>query len=139
MNTNKQAPLAGWGTAFLRWVVGVVFLMHGGQKLFTYGFHGVAGTMQHLGIPLPMVSAVVVTLVEFFGGLALVLGLGTRFAAALLTVNMLVAVLKVHLKNGFFLPQGFEYALSLLVANLSLVLTGPGKAALGNVFGHRKG
>src|SRR5437660_4563294 len=60
METGR--PGAGTGLAILRVVVGIVFLMHGGQKLFIYGFHNVGGFMQQLGIPLPQVAGVVVTL-----------------------------------------------------------------------------
>ena len=134
--TNWQAQ--GWGLAILRIVVGSVFLAHGAQKLFTYGFGGVTGMMAHLGIPLPAVSAVVVSLVEFLGGAALVLGLLTRWAAIPLSVNMLVAILAVHLKGGFFLPAGFEYALTLLAANVALAIAGPGALAVDNWIADRK-
>ena len=79
-----------------------------------------------------MVSGVVVTLVEFFGGLALVLGLLTPWAAALNACDMLVAVLVVHLRNGFFAPRGFEYPLAMLAACIAVALAGPGAAALDN-------
>ncbi len=119
-----------WGITILRVVVGVVFLMHGGQKLFVFGFHNVGAFMAQRGIPMPMVAGVVVTLVEFFGGLALAFGLVTRIAAALIAFEMLVAVLAVHLRGGFFLPAGYEYPLTLLAANLALMSSGPGAAAL---------
>jgi putative oxidoreductase len=83
-----------------------------------------------MGIPVPQVSAIVVSLVEFVGGICLILGIGTRWAAILLVINMAVAVLKVHLPAGFFAPRGFEYPLTLLAANLTLALTGPGRPAL---------
>jgi putative oxidoreductase len=118
-------------------VVGIAFLMHGWQKLFVLHFAGVAGFFGHLGIPLPMVAAVVVTLVEFLGGIALVLGLFTRWAAWLLAIDMVVAILQVHLKGGFFLPQGYEYALALLAANIALALTGPGAASVDGVLGKK--
>jgi putative oxidoreductase len=124
----------GIGIAALRWIVGVVFLVHGSQKLFVYGFHGVAQSLAQAGIPLASVAAVVLTLVEFLGGIALILGALTRWAAALLAINMAVAVLAVHAKHGFFLPAGYEYALTLLVANLSLMLAGGGVCALDNLF-----
>jgi putative oxidoreductase len=124
----------GIGIAALRLIVGVVFLVHGSQKLFVYGFHGVAQFLAGAGFPLAGVAAVVLTLVEFLGGIALILGALTRGAAALLAINMAVAVLAVHAKNGFFLPAGYEYALTLLVANLSLVLAGGGVCALDNLF-----
>ena len=123
---------SSWGLTFLRIAVGVVFLMHGGQKLFIYGIPGVAGNFEKMGIPQPMISAVVVTLVEFLGGLALILGILTRYAALLIAFDMLVAMLLVHLKGGFFLPRGFEYPLVLLAANLTLALSGPGALALGS-------
>jgi putative oxidoreductase len=123
------------GIAALRFIVGVVFLVHGSQKLFVYGFSGVAGSFGHIGIPVPALSAVVVTLVEFLGGLALIAGLFTRWAAILLAINMTVAVLAVHLKHGFFASAGgFEYPLTLLVANISLALAGPGACAVDNLL-----
>lgn len=128
MNNNSSSQ--AWGITVLRVAVAIVFLMHGGQKLFVFGFHGVAGFMGQLGIPLPTLSAVVVTLVEFVGGLALLLGVGTRLAALLLAIDMVVAVLAVHLKHGFFLPMGFEYALTMLLTSIALTLTGAGAASV---------
>ena len=114
-------------------MVGVVFLAHGLQKLVMFGINGTAGFFAHAGLPMPMVSATLATGAEFLGGLALLLGLFTRPAAAILSFNMLVAVLAVHLKGGFFLPAGIEYALTLMVANIALILTGAGAFALDNV------
>src|SRR5215469_10830938 len=68
---------SGWGLTILRVVVGIVFVMHGGQKIFVIGIQHVAGMFAHLGIPEPLVSAVVVSLVEFLGGIALIVGLAT--------------------------------------------------------------
>jgi putative oxidoreductase len=120
-------------------MVGVVFLAHGYQKVFMWGFAGVTGAFAKMGIPMPGVMGPLVALVELLGGLALFTGLLTRWAAFALAVNMTVAVLGVHLKNGFFLPAGFEYALTLLVANVALVLAGPGVCALDNLIGKRPG
>lgn len=122
---------SGWGLTLLRLTVGTVFVIHGGQKLFIFGFGHVGGMLQHMGFPLPQVFGVILTLVEFFGGVALILGIFTRWAALLIAIDMAVAVLKVHLPHGFFGPGGFEYPLTLLVANLTLALSGPGAAALG--------
>jgi putative oxidoreductase len=125
----------GWGIAVLRVVVGIVFLVHGGQKLFVWGFSTVAGFFGQVGIPLPLLAAIVVTLVEFLGGLALVAGLFTRWAAIPLAINMLGAMLTVHLKAGFFLPDGYEFVLTLLAANVALVLLGSGEASVDKLLG----
>jgi putative oxidoreductase len=119
-----------WGLAVLRMVVGIVFLVHGYQKLFKFGFHGVAGMLGHIGIPLPGFFAVVVTLVEFVGGILLILGLATRIAAAFVAFDMLVALLAVHLKNGFFNPMGIEFPLTLFAAAICLALAGGGVLSL---------
>jgi len=132
---RSMGRLQGLGTAALRFVVGLVFLVHGGQKLFVYHFAGTAGFFDKAGIPLAGLFGVVVPLVEFLGGIALILGLGTRVAAILLAINMLGAIYFVHAKNGFSMQTGgYEYALTLLVANLSLALSGSGAAALDNLL-----
>ncbi len=118
------------GIAVLRIVVGVVFLMHGYQKLFKFGFHGVTGMFSHFGIPLPGFFAVVVTLVEFVGGILLITGLATRIPAALLAVDMLVAIFAVHIKVGFFSPMGVEFPLTLLAGLICLFFAGGGAASL---------
>ncbi|MBI3329696.1 MAG: DoxX family protein [Nitrospinae bacterium] len=130
MNPQRFSQWQGWGITILRVVVGIVFVMHGGQKLFSYGFSGVAQALGQAGIPAPMLSGVMVTAVEFLGGLALLLGLFTCWAAILLAINMLGAIVTVHWQAGFFLPMGFEFALTLLAANVTLALAGPGAASL---------
>ena len=130
--------LQGWGIALLRVVVGIVFTMHGGQKLFVVGFGGVAGFLGQVGVPAPMLSAVVVTLVEFLGGLALLAGFLTRWAAIPLSIDMVVAILTVHLPGGFFLPKGYEFALTLLGATLALACLGSGEASVDRLLEERK-
>jgi putative oxidoreductase len=122
----------------LRMVVGVIFLAHGAQKLFgAFGGYGVSGTAQlfeQIGITPGIFWAVVVGLVEFGGGLAVLIGLLTRYAATLLAINMLVAILRVHLVSGFFLPTGFEYALALFGASLTLLIGGAGHLSFDHYF-----
>jgi len=119
-----------FGLTVLRVVLGIVFLMHGYQKLFQMGFHGVAGMFTHMGIPLPFVSAVIVTLVEFVGGILLIAGVAVRIAASLIAIDMLVAVLTVHMKHGFFVPSGIELPLTLLAAAICLAIAGGGAMQL---------
>ncbi len=134
---HNSSSSQSWGLTVLRVIVGIVFLVHSGQKLFIWGFHGVAGFLGGLGIPFPMFSGVVLTLVELLAGAALVLGLLTRWAAMLLALEMLVAILTFHLKHGFFVPAGVEYPLMLLTANVTLLLSGPGAASVDGVIAKR--
>jgi putative oxidoreductase len=122
----------------LRVVTGLAFIAHGGQKLFVYGFAGVSGAFGQMGIPLPGVVGPAIALLEFFGGLALVFGLLTRLASLGLALNMLGAILLVHLKGGFFLPTGYEYALALFSTTATLALTGAGNFSLDALIASRR-
>jgi len=130
------SDMRSWGITVLRVVVGVVFLMHGGQKFFS-GFHNVAGFLASIRIPAPQAAAIALTLLEFFGGMALILGLFTRAVALLLAFDMAVAVVLVHLKNGFFNPAGFEFPLTLLAATLCLAFSGSGVASVDGMIGRK--
>jgi putative oxidoreductase len=114
----------------LRAALGVVFVMHGWQKATVMGHAGVAGFLGSLGVPLPSVSAALLIATELGGGLAILAGAFTRAAAALTASAMLVATALVHWPNGFFLPNGYEFTLTLLLASAALALTGPGAYAV---------
>ena len=123
----------------LRVVLGVTFILHGGQKLFVYGLDGVAGSFGQMGIPAAAFLGPLVAFVEFFGGIAIVLGLLTRLAAFGVGATMVGAILTVHLKQGFFNPGGVEFPLALLASAIALVLTGAGAYSLDAAIAQRIG
>lgn len=125
------------GLLILRVALGSVFVAHGAQKLFGFGLSGTAGFLGSLGIPLPEVNAAALIGVELVGGLALLAGMFTRVAAALVSSAMLVAVAVVHLPNGYFLPNGVEFALTLMLASLAVTFTGPGRYSIDARLGGR--
>lgn len=126
---------AGYGLTLLRIIAGLTFAAHGAQKLFGwfggYGLAGVGQWMESIGLAPGYLLALLAGSAEFFGGLALVIGLLVRPAAAVLVVTMLVAIFSVHLGNGFFISDnGYEYALALLAISLTVLIEGAGKLSL---------
>jgi len=126
---------AGLGPLALRVPVGIIFAAHGAQKLFGwFGGYGLEGTGQFfgsIGLNPGYLMALLAGAAEFFGGLALVLGLLVRPAAAALAFAMLVAIFAVHISKGFFMSNnGYEYALALFAASVSLLFSGGGRYAV---------
>lgn len=129
------ATSAGWGTLALRIPAGIIFAAHGAQKLFGwFGGYGLEGTGQWLasiGLTPGYLMALLAGSAEFFGGLALVLGLFVRPAAAALAFAMLVAIFSVHIDKGLFVTNnGYEFGLALFAIAASLVVTGAGRASI---------
>lgn len=133
IKVHTSPALQAWGITVLRAVVGLVFVAHGLQKVFM-GVESVAGSMGQIGLPWPVAAAYLATFIELVGGLALIGGFLTRWVAIPLALEMLVAGAVVHWPAGFFLPNGYEFALTLLGACAALSLLGPGVYALDNVL-----
>lgn len=126
------------GIALLRIITGIVFLMHGWQKVLTMGLPGVTTAFTHMGIPMPGVTAPLVALLELLGGVALIIGFLTRLAAVGFICEMIGAIAYVHLKNGFFNPMGYEFPLTLLAAAVVLFIAGSGKFAVDDKLAARE-
>jgi putative oxidoreductase len=130
----RDRSAVDWALLVARVVVGVVFMVHGAQKLFgAFNGPGLAAVVQMMG-PL----GYLVTIGEFFGGLGLVLGFLSRFSAASIILIMLGAIGMVHARFGFFMNwtgnqggEGFEYHLLAIGILLPIMIAGPGRFAVG--------
>ncbi len=144
--TQKLLP---WAPLAIRVTLGVIFIAHGGQKLLgLWGGAGLQATFDtfesNMGIP-PWLTLTAV-LAEFFGGLAVLIGLLTRLASVSLAFVMLVAIFQAHLQHGFFMNwnlvrgvgHGIEFNLALLGMSLGLILSGPGQLSLDRLLGIEK-
>ena len=126
---------AGWSPLALRLPIGVIFVAHGAQKLFgAFGGYGLEGTgqfMASLGLHPGYLMALLAGSAEFFGGMALILGLLVRPAAAALAFAMVVAILLAHIGNGLFMAnKGYAFGLALLAASVSLLISGAGRLSV---------
>jgi putative oxidoreductase len=133
---------AGWSPLALRIPIGIIFVAHGAQKLFgAFGGYGLEGTgqfMASLGLTPGYLMALLAGSAEFFGGLALLLGLLMRPAAAALAFAMLVAIFSVHADKGLFVDKnGYEFALALLAASVSLLISGAGRVSVDATLAER--
>jgi putative oxidoreductase len=112
----------------LRLCLGGIMLAHGLPKLLHFG--GVAQGFAGMGVPAPTLAAAFATIAEAGGGLLLILGIATDIAGLLIAIDMLGAILIVHLKVGFdWSKGGWEYPFTLLCLGLGLALAGPGRFA----------
>lgn len=133
------AGLAGLAPLFARVIVGVIMAAHGLQKLLG-GPANFGGFLQQLGVPAPTLMAFVVTFVELVGGILLILGLFSRLAALLLTIDLAVAILLVKLGVGLIAPAdqpgtGYELDLALIAGFLVVLFAGPGPVSIDRAIG----
>ena len=125
---------ANWGLFFLRLGLGLIFLTHGYPKMTGVksgakaSREGLADSIRRLGLPFPVQFAIVIGTIQFFGGLMLLVGLGTRLVASLLAVIMLVAAARNFVEKQFLDSADFPF--SLLTSLVALILLGGGALSL---------
>ncbi|MEK6891969.1 MAG: DoxX family protein [Nanoarchaeota archaeon] len=124
-----------WSLTLLRIALGFIFAYHGYLKIFVPGgFKGTVAFFTAIGIPLPLYSALLVSIIEFAGGLFLIVGFLAKWTSMVIMIDMLAALFKVHLKNGFLIANGgFEFVAALIVALLVILINGPGSLSLDRV------
>lgn len=133
-SSTLRTNAAALSPLLLRLALGAVFVGHGAQKLFgAWGGKGLQATAQFFETSLNLKPGILHASLaaggEFFGGILLVLGLATRYAAVVAVAIMAVAIWTAH-RSAFFAPEGMEYPLTLLVVALSLVFTGGGALSI---------
>ncbi len=130
---RAEATQADYAALLLRVSMGVLFLLHGGLKLFVFTPAGTAGFFQSIGLPGPL--AYLTIAIEILGGLALLAGVATRWVALLTIPVLLGAAYFGHGGNGFVFSNtggGWEYPAFWTVALLVQALLGDGAYAVGN-------
>jgi putative oxidoreductase len=130
--------MGSYGATLLRLVLGIIYLMHGYYALTVLGPSGAAAYVQRLGLPLPVIGGWYLIIAHLAGGVLLIIGLWTRWAALAQIPIMVVALLLIHLKQGFFMKgqgmtgaaAGYEFALLVFVATIAQVILGGGALAV---------
>jgi len=130
MELNFLIP---WAAVPLRLILGILFIIHGWPKI--KNLDRTATFFLKLGIPFTKLSAIIVAILEFFGGIALVIGFETRIIAGLLAIQMIVATYLKKIK----MKESYEYELVLVAALLTLLLLGAGTISIDYIFGWRLG
>lgn len=126
----QYLPLSRTNFALLliRIAAGLIFLMHGYQKLFDFGYGGTRDSFDAWGVPLPALTALISITLELGGGLMLIAGVYTRIVGFLFALEMFVAFIVVHVTHGFFVANnGVELVLLLGAVSLAFVIAGAGQ------------
>ena len=140
LGRQPLAQFTGFAPLILRVMAGIVMAAHGWQKLTEFGPANFGSqALANLGVPLPVFMGYVVTFVELIGGILLIVGLISRFAALILAIEMVFTTLLVKINVGFIAPPGggagAELDLILLAVFLVILLVGPGRLALDELLG----
>lgn len=137
-----------YSSTVLRIALGLVMFPHGAQKLFGwFGGHGFSGTMHFftatMGIPYAL--ALMAVLAESIGSVGLIVGFFTRVCAFGIGTTMVVAMLLVHVRNGFFMNwfgtqagEGFEYHILAIGMALTILIAGGGRWSIDSILSREK-
>ena len=151
LDTTRHAWLRRWALLPLRLIVGFGFMSHGLAK-WGRGPANFGKLLHVIGVPFPVVTAWMVTTLEVFGGLAILIGVLTALVSIPLVVSMFVAMFTVHLRFGFssvntigltasgpvFGPPGYEIDLLYVASLVTLALCGPGALSVGGWLRNRR-
>lgn len=118
----------------LRLALATIMIAHGAQKVFG-GMPRFQGLVSNIGLPAWM--AYLSAAAEFGGGILVLLGVLTRFAALAIAVDLAVAIVKVHVKAGLRGPGGFEFPLAVVAIAFALIFFGAGPISLDSIFSGR--
>jgi putative oxidoreductase len=115
------------GALILRVLGGFILLYSGYLKLFVAGFSNVIGAFERMGMVLPQLTGPFIALLEFFGGIAVILGLATRYLGVLFTIEFLVAFFFVKIGRGY---MDYRIDLALIAFAVLWATHGAGKLSL---------
>lgn len=139
MNRPLPAPASDIALLATRVLLGVIMFAHGYQKMMINGIGRTTEGFENLSIPLAIVSASFVTVVEFVGSALLIVGALTTVVSGLMMVIMAGAAAFVHAKNGIFIADGgWELVGVIGACLLALAAVGPGRYSLDHVIHHRQ-
>jgi putative oxidoreductase len=134
VNSPLPLPVRDWALLFARVLIGVVMFAHGYQKMVIKGIGRTIEGFENLSIPLAIVSASFVTVVEFVGSVLLIAGALTPLMCGLMLVIMVGAVVFVHGANGIFVADGGWELVGVIGAGLvALAAVGPGRYSIDHV------
>ncbi|HMI01391.1 MAG TPA: DoxX family protein [Pedobacter sp.] len=148
-NTKKLPASDNYAPLILRLTLGLILWPHGAQKLLgSFNGHGFERTMHYFTetVHLPALIGFLVIMMEFFGSIAIVLGLATRILSGVTILLFTGITITHHWHAGFFMDwfgtnppgfEGFEFDLLMMGMALSLVISGGGKYAADHFFGKR--
>ncbi len=130
-----QTDSVGWSSLLIRVPLGLSFSVHGWGKLFGEGNPaGFATWLAKLGLEPASILAVLAGLSETFGGMLIIVGLFTRFAAATHIILLTVIIFAVHITQPIFGQGSFELQLFMLVMSVILLIQGGGKFSMDVLF-----